>query len=151
MNEETVLEAPSTNYWLVPLLLLSLWEGERYGHELTRGIEDFGFEETHPETVYLGLRQMEEEGTVISWHDGPDNGTPWRRYWITGPGESYLESWADSLSRYQGVIDVFLMAYGTPAPDVYRGKEMDARFFESHASIASVAVSRLDIHEEETG
>ncbi len=82
-------------------------------------IEDFGFEEMNPETVYLTLRQMEEEGTVISGRDGSDGGPSWWRCSITGAGESHLESWADSLSLYQEVIDVFLTAYGTAAPDVH--------------------------------
>lgn len=78
MNEGTVLEAPpSKDSWLIPLLLLSLQEGGRYGHELTRGIEDFSFEETNPETVYRGLHQMEEEGIVIS---RCNSGPPWPMY-----------------------------------------------------------------------
>lgn len=51
---------------------------------------------------------------------------------ITGAGGSHLDSWADLLSRYQEVIDVFLTAYGTAAPDVYGAAPTAERYREAH-------------------
>jgi hypothetical protein len=42
---------------------------------------------------------------VVSEHDGLDLRTPQRRFPITDSGEAYLEFWANSLARYQKVMD----------------------------------------------
>ena len=82
--------------------------GEDYrGHELTRRIGDFGLGEVHPRA----LGRMEREDLVVSERDGLDHGPPRRWYSITAPGESYLESWSDSLARYQEEIGLFFALY----------------------------------------
>jgi PadR family transcriptional regulator len=97
--------------WLVPFLLLGLWERDSYGHELAQRVADLGFGVTRPEVMYRTLRQMEKEGMVVLEHDGFDGGLSRRRYSITGSGEDYLEFWANSLERYQKEIDLFFKAY----------------------------------------
>lgn len=86
--------------------------GEDYrGHELTRRIGDFGFGEVHPRALYRTLGRMEREDLVVSERDGLDHGPTRRWYSITAPGESYLESWSDSLARYQEEIGLFFALY----------------------------------------
>ena len=76
--------------WLVPLLLLLMRERDSYGQDLTRRVADLGFGATRPGTVYRTLRQMENEGMVLSERDGIDCRLPRRKYSIT-EGEDYLE------------------------------------------------------------
>ena len=118
LNSETLndemLGSPSD--WLVPFLLLGLWERDSYGLELARKMAESGFETTRPEMMYRALRRM-EEGLVVSEHDGLDGHPSRRRFLITGSGEVYLELWAESLARYQGEIDLFLGTYDESARD----------------------------------
>lgn len=111
MNNAAVPEAPSISSWLAPLFLLFLREENSQGYELTREIEDFDLGEVGLETMYRALALMEREGMVVSERDGSDLTLSRRRYSSTGPGESYLESWADSLARYQVMVDLFLTVY----------------------------------------
>src|SRR5918997_7176607 len=71
--------------------------------------EDRGFRlwEVHPRA----LDRMEREDLVVSERDGLDHGPTRRWYSITAPGESYLESWSDSLARYQEEIGLFFALY----------------------------------------
>jgi PadR family transcriptional regulator PadR len=111
MNDAAVPEALSISSCLAPLFLLFLREEDSQGYELTRGIEDFDLGEVGLETMYRALALIEREGMVVSERDGSDLTLSQRRYSITGPGESYLESWADSLARYQVMVDLFLTVY----------------------------------------
>lgn len=73
--------------------------------------------------LYRTLGRMESEDLVVSERDGLDHGPTRRWYSITAPGESYLESWADSLARYQEEIGLFFALYEGAA----RGARRDAR------------------------
>lgn len=111
MNDAAVPEAPSISSWLAPLLLLFLREEDSQGYELTRRIEDFDLGEACLETMYRALALMKREGMVVSERDGSDLRLSRRWYSITGPGESYLDFWADSLAHYQAMVDLFLTVY----------------------------------------
>ena len=69
------------------------------GYELMERLEEFGFEQINPGTLYRTLRQMENEGLCKS-----DWGTP-------EGGEEYLDAWAEGCKRYQNVVDCFYRAY----------------------------------------
>jgi PadR family transcriptional regulator PadR len=113
---DAVLVEPSVE-WLGPFLLLGLREEEGcYGHELARKMADLGFGATRPRTIYRTLRRMEEEGMVVSEHDGLDLRTSQRRFSITESGEAYLEIWVNSLARYQKVMDLFFRTYRSEKP-----------------------------------
>ena len=107
---DEVLEVPSVS-WLVPFLLLALQERDSYGYELARSMSDFDFGTRRSAKAYRALQQLEEEGMVISEYDGLDGRFSRRRYSIAGPGEAYLEFWANSLTRYQEEVDFFLCLY----------------------------------------
>lgn len=97
--------------WLEPFLLLGLWERDSYERELARKIDHTGFEVASPQEVHWSLRRMEEEGMVISEHEGSDGRPLRQRYEIMESGEEYLEFWANSLARYQEEVDLFLRTY----------------------------------------
>ena len=109
MGDE-MLEVSSAS-WLVPFLLLVLQEQDSYGYELTWSMSDFDFGPRNPLVVYRALRQMEEEGMVVSEGDGFDGRLSYRRYLITGPGKACLEFWVNSLARYREKVDLFLRLY----------------------------------------
>jgi poly-beta-hydroxybutyrate-responsive repressor len=120
MND--TLEMLSTP-WLAPFLLLLMRERDSYGQDLTRRTADLGFGATRPGTVYRILRQMENEGMVLSEHDGLDCRLPRRKYSITEAGEDYLEFWASSLAEYRENMDLFLEVYAGEIGREARGRE----------------------------
>ena len=121
MDEEVVSRGHYVPPSIVPTLLLFLRDEDCRGHELARRIGDYGFGEVHPRAMNRTLRRMESEGLVVSERDGSDYGLTRRWYSITAPGESYLESWAGSLARYQEEIDLFFALYEGSARGVRSG------------------------------
>jgi len=107
-NAET--EAWSKN-WLVPILLLMLREWSSYGYELMEKMTTFGLSTMNPGTFYRTLRQMEKNGMVCSNWDTSEAGPARRVYSITDAGETYLKYWADSLNRYQKMMETFFRLY----------------------------------------
>jgi DNA-binding PadR family transcriptional regulator len=95
--------------WLVPFLLLDLRGENSCEHELTLKIAEYDFEGARLGAAYTALRQMEEEGLVVSERDALDGG-PWV-YAITELGEAYLEFWAKSLTWYREEVDLFFEVY----------------------------------------
>ena len=104
--------------WLTPVALVTLREESSYGYELMERLEEFGFEQILPGTLYRTLRRMGQQGLCKSeWETsegGPAEGDPARRmYYITESGESYLAAWAEGCERYQNVMDCFFQAYAS--------------------------------------
>ena len=98
--------------WLAPVALVVLHEEESsYGYDLMERLEEFGFEEINPGTLYRTLRQMENEGLCVSKLETTEDGYERRTYSITDAGESYLAAWAEGCKRYQNVMDCFYTAY----------------------------------------
>jgi PadR family transcriptional regulator PadR len=97
--------------WLVPVALVVLREQSSYGNDLMERLEEFGFEEIYPGTLYKTLRQMENEGLCVSELETSENGYERRTFSITDAGESYLAAWAEGCKQYQNVMDCFYQAY----------------------------------------
>ena len=97
--------------WLTPVALVILREESSYGYELMERLEEFGFAEINPGTLYRTLRQMEDEGLCESEWEISEGGPARRMYAITDAGESYLAAWAEGCKRYQNVMDCFFQAY----------------------------------------
>ena len=97
--------------WLMPVALVILREESSYGYELMERLEEFGFAEINPGTLYRTLRQMENEGLCESEWETSEGGPARRMYAITDAGESYLAAWAEGCKAYQNVMDCFLQAY----------------------------------------
>ena len=104
------IEVRPTN-WLTPVALVILREESSYGYELMERLEEFGFAEINPGTLYRTLRQMENEGLCESEWEISEGGPARRMYAITDAGESYLAAWAEGCKRYQNVMDCFFQAY----------------------------------------
>ena len=97
--------------WLVPVALVTLREKSTHGYELMERLEEFGFEQINPGTVYRTLRRMEKEGLCESEWEASGCGSGCRVYSVTESGEAYLDSWAQACERYQRVLDAFSLAY----------------------------------------
>src|SRR5438270_12753612 len=80
--------------WLVPVALVVLQEQRSHGYELMERLDEFGFEEINPGTMYRTLRQMEKEGLCESvWDTSESSSGPARRvYLVTEAGEAHLAS-----------------------------------------------------------
>jgi PadR family transcriptional regulator, regulatory protein PadR len=70
-------------------------------------LEEFGFEQINPGTLYRTLRQMEKEGLCKSDWGTPEGGPARRTYSVTEAGEECLVAWAEGCKRYQNVVDCF--------------------------------------------
>jgi poly-beta-hydroxybutyrate-responsive repressor len=97
--------------WLTPVALVLLREETSYGYELMERIEEFGFEEINPGTMYRKLRQMEREGLCKSEWETSGSGRARRMYSVTDEGEAYLEAWAEGCKKHQHVMASFAQAY----------------------------------------
>jgi PadR family transcriptional regulator, regulatory protein PadR len=124
-KKDNRIQVRSTN-WLMPVILLSLREWNSYGYKLMEQAAAFGFETINPGTLYRTLRQMEENGSVESKWETPDEGGPARRvYSLTDAGEAYLDFWAKALEQYQRNMDAFFRLY-TSVP-ARRNQQKDDR------------------------
>ena len=110
INNRTNIKVRPKN-WVAPVALVILREETSHGYELMERLEEFGFEEIHPSTLYRTLRQMEREGLCKSEWDISEDGSARRTYAVTDAGEEYLAAWAEGCKRYQNVMDCFYRAY----------------------------------------
>ncbi len=99
--------------FIEPCLLVLLREGASHGYTLVDGLRRFGFVEgsIDPSIVYRTLREMEQEGLVISEWDTTGSGPPRRVYQVTPAGEEYLQWWIEDLRRTREELDRFLAIY----------------------------------------
>ena len=82
-------------------------------YELMDRLEEFGFEQINPGTLYGTLRRMEKEGLCKSEWETSEGSAARRTYSVTEAGEECLDAWAEGCKRYQNVIDCFYRAYTT--------------------------------------
>jgi len=98
--------------WLDPVLLLLLHKAPAHGYTLINQLEPFGLTEIDPSIVYRALRNMEEQGLVIStWNEQETQGPPRRMYELTALGDNTLQDHIQSLTNERRNIDAFLQAY----------------------------------------
>ena len=63
--------------------------------------------------VYRYLREMDEEGLVVSAWDTEGTGPPRRVYRLTSQGDEYLARWVTGLRGTRRALEGFLSAYET--------------------------------------
>ena len=99
--------------FLEPCLLLLLRNDATHGYNLIEQLQRFGFAPATLDmsVVYRVLREMEQEGWVVSEWDTAGSGPPRRVYRVTGDGEEYLSWWIADLRRTRDEIDRFIDAY----------------------------------------
>ena len=97
--------------WFTPVALVLLREEPSHGYRLRERLDEFGFEQTNPGTIYRTLRHMEEEGLCKSEWETAEGGAARRTYSVTDAGEEYLAAWAEGCKRYEDVMGSFFRAY----------------------------------------
>jgi len=100
--------------WIEPALLLSLKaHGRRHGYRLAEDVNRMALAEEPIEggAIYRILRQLEEEGHVVSEWDITGNGPARRHYCLTQSGEELLEMWVEIIERRADALSEFIATY----------------------------------------
>ena len=96
-----------------PSILMGLLEKPCYGYELIKNIQHYGFIEGQapPGMIYRHLRQMENDGLVISEWDTEGGGPAKRMYTITEEGQEALSLWVDYMENKSRKLSYFIDMY----------------------------------------
>ena len=100
--------------YMKPSLLLALEEGKvHHGYELLKSIQVFGFVRGNapPGMVYRHLRQLEEDGLVISDWQTDEPGPARRTYKITPEGREVLAGWVEFMKEQAKNLNAFVERY----------------------------------------
>ena len=108
------IEARPMN-WVASVSLVILRKEPSHGYKLMERLDELGFEQTKPGTMYRTLRHMEDEGLCKSEWETPEGGPARRTYSVTDAGEEHLAAWAEGCKRYEDVMDRFFRAYTSVA------------------------------------
>jgi poly-beta-hydroxybutyrate-responsive repressor len=81
--------------YLQPSILMSLRQKPSYGYQLIQNISQFGFIEgkAPPGMIYRHLRELEENGLVLSEWQTEETGPAKRIYQLTAEGSEVLDYW----------------------------------------------------------
>ncbi len=99
--------------YIQPSILLGLGIRSSYGYELIHNIQDFGFVEGQapPGMIYRHLRQLEEDGLVVSEWKTEGTGPAKRMYSLTEDGRKVLDIWIDYMQsqaeKLKNFIEIF--------------------------------------------
>jgi PadR family transcriptional regulator, regulatory protein PadR len=96
--------------YIQPSILLGLLRKESYGYELIQNIQKFGFVEGNapPGMIYRHLRQLEQDGLVLSTWETEGSGPAKRVYTLTDEGKELLAIWIDYLRKQAKNIEAFI-------------------------------------------
>jgi PadR family transcriptional regulator PadR len=96
---------------LASSLLAFLRNWPAYGYQLVQELNKAGLPAFDSATVYRTLRQLERSGLLSSFWDTSESGPARRMYSLTRAGETFLDLWLDTLSRYQNILQSTLSSY----------------------------------------
>ncbi|MEZ7197974.1 MULTISPECIES: helix-turn-helix transcriptional regulator [Pseudodesulfovibrio] len=99
--------------YVQPSLLMALKAGPSYGYQLIQTIGDYGFlrGDAPPGMIYRHLRQMDEDGLVVSSWDSEGDGPAKRVYSVTAEGLEVLEAWILHMEKQRDRLDAFIRRY----------------------------------------
>ena len=99
--------------YIQPSILMALKDKPSYGYELLQNIDRFGFVEGHapPGMIYRHLRDMEENGWVVSEWKTDQGGPAKRIYQLTAEGEAVLGSWIGYMEGQAKKMLAFIEMY----------------------------------------
>ncbi len=96
-------------------MLLMLRDWSLHGYQIWQQLKTMnipGLSEHDRPAVYRILRQLEQEGKVLSHWDTNDKSGPARRvYALTEAGKDFLALWAEGLNQYRRNFDFFFKFY----------------------------------------
>lgn len=95
-----------------PTILVLLKEHESHGYELISRMNELGFDQRLGSSLYGVLRDMEDEGLIVSsWDLSGSGGPPRRVYGLTESGEQFLRDSVPTLVRQRDALDATLDLY----------------------------------------
>jgi poly-beta-hydroxybutyrate-responsive repressor len=102
-----------TERYIQPSILLALKTKPSYGYELIQEIAQFGFIEGQvpPGMIYRHLRELEENGLVVSEWETEGVGPAKRVYQLTGEGLEVLEFWIGYMKNQSEKLLKFVGLY----------------------------------------
>lgn len=102
-----------TERYIQPSILLALKQKPSYGYELIQQIPQFGFVEGQvpPGMIYRHLRELEDNGLVLSEWETEGSGPAKRVYQLTAEGLEVLEFWIgymkDQTERLMKFVEMY--------------------------------------------
>ena len=108
-HERFVREGPQRRF-IEPRLLYLIKRGPSYGYQLTEDIGALPFPGPAPDSaaVYRMLRELEENGLVVSRWEHGETGPSKRVYRITPSGEERLEAWVGAFRERVRMLETFV-------------------------------------------
>jgi len=102
-----------TSRFLMPALLLLLFEKPSHGYELTEKYIEFGFTEAGSDTgaVYRTLKLLDSDGFIKSKWKTSEPGPAKKIYSITDKGLKLLSSWVQEIKERKETLEYFLKRY----------------------------------------
>ena len=102
-----------TERYIQPCILLALKTKSSYGYELIQEIGRFGFIEgkVPPGMIYRHLRELEENGLVLSEWETQGTGPAKRVYQLTAEGLEVLDFWIDYMNSQADKLLNFIKIY----------------------------------------
>ena len=99
--------------YIQPSILLALKEQPSYGYELIQGISKFGFVEGQapPGMIYRHLRDLEENGLLLSEWKTDETGPAKRMYRLTPEGVEVLAIWIGHMQSQADKLLAFIRMY----------------------------------------
>jgi PadR family transcriptional regulator, regulatory protein PadR len=99
--------------YIQPSILMGLCRKASYGYELIHSLQEFGFVkgEAPPGMVYRHLRQLEEDGLVVSEWITEGAGPAKRMYRLTQEGREVLALWVTHMAAQAARLDQFVRIY----------------------------------------
>lgn len=99
--------------YIQPSILMGLKVKPSYGYELISTIQEFGFVKglASPGMIYRHLRQLEEEGMVVSEWKTQRAGAAKRMYTITPEGDDVLGVWIAFMTAQKEKLERFIAMY----------------------------------------
>jgi PadR family transcriptional regulator, regulatory protein PadR len=102
-----------TERYIQPSILLALKTKPSYGYELIQEIGQFGFIEGQvpPGMIYRHLRDLEDDGLVVSEWETEGAGPAKRVYQLTGEGLEVLGFWIGYMKNQADKLLKFVARY----------------------------------------
>ena len=99
--------------YVQPSILMGLYSRSSYGYELIQTMREFGFIEgtAPPGMIYRHLRQLEEDGLVVSRWQTESAGPAKRIYTLTADGCDLLGLWVDHMTEQAEKLQRFVARY----------------------------------------
>ncbi len=96
------------------LLLLLRKKGRSHGYELAESLGEYALTDAEVDRgqLYRTLKNLEENGHVVSEWDTEGRGPARRLYKLTPSGEEHLREWAEVLGRLSKAAERFVTTAG---------------------------------------